>query len=70
MSRIYQLKDGRKVFFFKSEGNDVCELCGEVTELKPFGPNNKRICYNCGMKDREATEKRMGQILFEDPIDS
>lgn len=38
--------------------DDLCELCGEARELRPYGRNGENICYECGMKD-EATTKRM-----------
>ena len=34
-----------------------CDLCGEVQELRPYGPNGEYVCFECGMKD-EATAKR------------
>lgn len=27
-----------------------CENCGEVEELRPYGPNGQRICFDCGQK--------------------
>lgn len=41
----------------------VCELCGECEELRPYGPNKEWICYTCGMKDEETTEKRFKEII-------
>lgn len=52
--------------FIEVEGDDVCELCGKVDELRPYGPNGERICYECGMKNRDATDKMMGKVLFGD----
>jgi len=48
------------------EPDGVCELCGEVNELRPYGPNGENICFSCGMKDKETTEKQMGIVLFGD----
>ena len=36
-----------------------CELCGEVSELRPYGPDGKSICINCGDKDPVGTRMRM-----------
>ncbi len=44
-----------------------CDFCGEVKELRPYGPNGECICFDCGMKDKATTEKRMGIVLFGDP---
>jgi hypothetical protein len=40
-------------------GVDRCELCGTVAELRPYGPKGARICHACGLKDEEATNRRM-----------
>lgn len=37
----------------------VCEMCGEPDELREaYGPNDERICYECGMKDEELTKRK------------
>ena len=48
------------------EESQQCDLCGKIDELRPYGPKGEKICYECGMKDEEGTDKRMGQILFGD----
>lgn len=42
----------------------VCELCGKVAELRPYGPNGENICYGCGEKDKAITKKKMHEMLF------
>ena len=34
-----------------------CELCGKKGELRPYGLNGERICFECGMKDEKTTGK-------------
>lgn len=41
-----------------------CELCGKIDELRPYGQNNEMICFECGMKDKETTERKMDEHLF------
>jgi hypothetical protein len=41
-----------------------CEMCGKVEELRPFGPNDENICFDCAMKD-EATAKRKFKEMLE-----
>lgn len=48
------------------EAEQICEMCGIVAECRPYGPNEEQICFDCGMKDPETTEKRMGQYIFGD----
>jgi hypothetical protein len=41
----------------------VCELCGTTGELRPYGPNNENICFDCGMKDEATTKKKYKEFL-------
>ena len=59
--------EGRTVIVLESEGSDVCELCGTTAELRPYGPNNERICFPCGMKDVETTKKKFFEFIGIDP---
>lgn len=27
-----------------------CEYCGKLDELRPYGKNGAKICFECGMK--------------------
>lgn len=49
------------------EEDRECEVCGKQDETRPYGPDGKRICYDCGMKD-ENTKARMLHVLFGDPL--
>lgn len=42
----------------------LCELCGTLAELRPYGPGNKRICFACGQKDPKETRARMTEQLW------
>jgi hypothetical protein len=39
------------------EEDDICQFCGKLDELRPYGPNRERICYDCAMKDKATTDK-------------
>lgn len=52
------------VIVIEAEEDGICELCGKKDELRPYGPNGKRICFDCGTKDKATTEKNMDRILF------
>ena len=43
-----------------------CDSCGKIAELRPYGPNGECICFDCGLKDKETTKRRMGVVLFGD----
>lgn len=47
-----------------AEKPQQCDFCGKIAELRPYGPNEECICFECGMKDEETTTGMMGKILF------
>ena len=61
--------DGVRIVRVKPEDPDVCDLCGAVEELRPYGPRGASICYDCAMKDEKGTERRMGIALFGEGSD-
>lgn len=48
------------------EPDDVCEMCGKVDELRPYGSGGMRVCFDCGMKDEAEAIRRMKAHLFGD----
>lgn len=43
----------------QEEPPQQCDMCGEIQELRPYGPPGKRmICAPCGDKDPEGTKRR------------
>jgi hypothetical protein len=50
------------------EPDDICELCGKVDEVRPYGPKGERICFDCGKKDPKTTDRMMGKVLFGESI--
>lgn len=51
-------------FLVASETPQQCDDCGQVRELRPYGPPGKRmICFECGMKDPAGTEARFHRHL-------
>jgi pentose-5-phosphate-3-epimerase len=45
--------------------SEPCEYCGKVEELRPYGMNGAKICFDCGMKPEniEDTEKAFDDVL-------
>lgn len=41
-----------------------CELCREIKELRPYGPNGENICFDCGMKDVEAAKRGFRKLVL------
>lgn len=48
----------------EAEKPQQCDLCGAIAELRPYGPKGEKICYKCGQKDPQTTERMMGRYLF------
>ena len=56
------------IVIIEPEEEDVCELCGKKAELRPYGPNGERICYEYGMKHPDTTERMCRRILFGEDV--
>lgn len=54
-----RLKTGNLLIEVEADG--TCELCGNVAELRPYGPRGENICHPCGKKNKAATERAMRQ---------
>lgn len=46
------------------EAPQKCELCGKIEETRPYGPKGEQVCFDCGMKDEAAAERRMKAHIF------
>lgn len=51
-----------KLYIYPS-ADQQCDLCGKIAELRPYGPKGECICYECGMKNEEETQRQFGKIL-------
>ncbi len=45
-----------------------CEYCGKKSELRPYGKNSVWICFDCGMKNKEETEKNLSNLIKDNDI--
>ena len=48
------------------EKSQQCDWCGEIQELRPYGPGGACICFTCATKDVEtmnSVENRMRDIM-------
>ena len=44
---------------------DKCDLCGVHDELRPYGPNGENVCFDCGMKNKDACEKALDKEISQ-----
>ena len=42
----------------QAQPDAACDSCGDIAELRPYGPGGSNICLPCAMKDEEATKRR------------
>ena len=52
------------ILIIEDEPNQQCDMCGNIDELRPYGPKGEKICYDCGMKDPETTRKMLHKYMF------
>lgn len=65
MSKLFERK-GSFIIMDRSNPHDFdgkCELCGKADELRPYGPNNENICFDCAMKDEATTAKKFNEMI-------
>lgn len=54
-----------KSFIIAAEPAQQCDLCGKIAELRPYGANGECVCFQCAMKDEEATRRKFWELLDE-----
>ena len=47
-----------------------CDFCGEIRELRPYGPNGETICFQCATAtpQAEAAAKRAFMQIMDDGV--
>lgn len=45
-----------------------CELCGRLSETRPYGPRGEQICFQCGMKNEETTGRQFMRVVFKETV--
>ena len=49
----------------ESENPQQCDDCGEIRELRPYGPGGSMICFQCSEKDPEGTKRRFQRMVLD-----
>lgn len=52
------------------EAPQQCDFCGQIRELRPYGPNGEAICHPCAMKNPAAAERAFHRRLRGGPADA
>ena len=45
------------------EPDAKCEMCGNMDELRPYGPGGMKVCFSCGMKDEKEAIRQYRKFL-------
>lgn len=53
-----------RVVIIEDEPPSKCELCGEVAELRPYGPKREKICFDCMKKDEATAIRRFNEDVL------
>jgi hypothetical protein len=40
-----------------------CEMCSKQDDLRPYGPNNENICFDCAMKDEPTARRKFREMI-------
>lgn len=57
----------RRIAAGRQQPPAVCEDCGELGELRPYGPGGTNVCFPCGMKDEEEAKRQFFKSLGVSP---
>ena len=54
------------------EPEQMCELCGQVDECRPYGVNYEQVCFDCAMNKvgEDTVRKRMAEYVFGEKPDA
>lgn len=61
MPRIIDV-GGIRVIIISEEDSGICTECGVNDELRPYGLNFAKICYDCAMKNEARTKLMLEKI--------
>jgi hypothetical protein len=65
MAKLFKRK-GNMVIADRRDPHDydgVCAFCSNYDELRPYGPNNEAICFDCAMKDEATAARKLSEMI-------
>ena len=48
------------------EESQQCDECGKIDELRPYGKDGAKICWDCGQKNPRQTMRMMYLTLWDE----
>jgi len=58
-SGVEEMTEQRIIY---AEKPQQCDKCGNIDELRPYGPNGSMVCFTCGMEDEEETKRQFCKL--------
>ena len=46
-----------------TEGEQQCDFCGQVAELRPYGPKGECVCFSCMKQNEDAAKVQFSKLL-------
>jgi hypothetical protein len=63
MSKLFERMGNTIVLDRRQPFPGNCQMCGHFNDLRPYGPNNENICFDCAMKDEPTTRRKFYELL-------
>jgi hypothetical protein len=68
VTRKIEITPNVKFVLIEDESDGICEACGKVDELRPYGKrleNGRRmsICFDCGMIDKPTSDQAIKEVF-------
>lgn len=51
------------VVIVEETGDAECTDCGQIDELRPYGPEGAWVCFDCMMKDEEEGTRQFNKLF-------
>ena len=56
-------KRNGRVLIVEQEKPQQCDACGEIAELRPYGPGGSIVCFPCAMTDEDTMKAQFQKRL-------
>ena len=51
------------IVVLKKENPQQCDMCGQIDELRPYGPKGEDVCFDCAKKNPKAMARQFKKRL-------
>jgi hypothetical protein len=64
MTKLFERRGNKVVMDRIDPRMGVCEFCKKRDDLRPYGPNNENICFDCMKKDEETAKRKFMELFM------